>query len=129
MKRVSISSQFPDVIAHRSEISVAAIGSTTTAALGKAIRKLFRHPSLKKKQIHSAKMTVSITNVDMRAVEKMFEEPESEQAQAEEPKEQIVTTVVEAEEPKKTICKHCGEEVSSLARHLASCPAKTSKAI
>lgn len=75
MRRAMIQAQFPDLLAHNSSLSATAIGSNTVAAIGKALRKLLASEALKKKHIHSIKLTVSLTTVNMQAVEKAMEQP------------------------------------------------------
>ena len=60
-KKVFIDAQFPDLKGNcygtgRGE------GSTLQAAIGSAVRDLLKTPKLRRKQIHSIKMTVMISN-------------------------------------------------------------------
>lgn len=62
MKRVYIEAHFPDLKGNcygtgRGE------GSTVQAAIGSAVRDLLKTPKLRRKHLHSIKMTLSITSL------------------------------------------------------------------
>lgn len=121
MKRATISAKFPSLTAHKSEISAAAIASTNTAAIAKAVRNLFAHPQVKGKQIHSVVMAVSLINLDQSTIEQIMNKADG-----------ITEETEESEEEETKIpdgfCKYCKQEVESLVRHLSVCESKPAPA-
>lgn len=115
MKRATISAKFPNLIAHQSELSAAAIASTPQAAIAAAFRNLLAKPQLKGKQIQTVQATISLINLDQKNLNEILNKADG------------ITQEPDEKSGMET-CRNCHEQVESLARHLATCPAKTKTA-